>query len=82
MNDAEGLRDTVTRAIDEWLASNGGGMAAGFVLALNYYDADGDQCWAVAHPEQQTPAHTLGLLRWHTLSAEHDINAYLSEEDE
>lgn len=78
----DNLSDAIREAVDQWLAANGGGMATGYSLVLNYYDAEGAQSWASAHADNQTPAHTLGLLRWLTLSIEHGINGYFDREDE
>lgn len=79
---ADELRDTVETAISDWLAKNGGGMVTGFAAVVNYCDGDGDASWATAHSPDQTPAHTLGLLRWHTMAVEHDVIAYFDSEDE
>lgn len=79
---ADALRDTVEAAIGTWIAENGGGMVTGFAAVVNYYDSDGDQSWATAHYDGQTPAHTLGLLRWHTMAVEHDVIDYFDREDE
>jgi hypothetical protein len=76
----DALADTIREAVEQWLARNGGGMVTAYAMAVNYYDADGEQCWATAHAEQQTPAHTLGLLRWHTMSVEHEVQGYFDEE--
>lgn len=77
---ADALADVIREAVDQWLASQGGGMVTAYEVAVNYYDAEGEHCWATAHADRQTPAHTLGLLRWHTLSVENDVKGYFDEE--
>lgn len=78
----DSLSDAVSKAVEEWLATNGGGMATGYSMVLNYFDNKGTQSWATAHADGQSPAHTLGLMRWLTLSIEHGINCYFDREDE
>lgn len=77
---ADNLADVIREATDNWLAANGGGMVTAYAMALNYYDAEGEPSWATAHADRQTPAHTLGLLRWHTLAIEHDVIEYFDQE--
>lgn len=79
---ADDLAAKVTDAINEWLAETGGGMATAYALAVNYYDNEGEPCWSTASADEQTPAHTLGLLRWHTLHVEHDVASYFDPEDD
>lgn len=79
---ADNLREAIETAINEWISTNGGGMLTGFATVVNYFDSDGDQSWATAHSDNQTPGHTLGLLRWHTLAVEHDVMGYFDREDE
>lgn len=78
---ADALADVAREAVDQWLAQQGGGMVTAYAMAVNYYDAEGKQCWATAHADRQTLAHTLGLLRWHTLAIERDVDAYFNGED-
>jgi hypothetical protein len=78
--DADNLAAVVRDAVDNWLAANGGGMVTAYAMAVNYYDSEGEQSWATAHNDEQTPAHTLGLLRWHTLAVERDIGHYFDGE--
>ena len=77
---ADALADVIRAAVDEWLASHGGGMVTAYAMAVNYYDSEGEHCWATAHADRQTPAHTLGLLRWHTLAVEQEVRGYFDEE--
>lgn len=78
---ADTLAEAISHAVDTWLAEQGGGMATAYAMAINYYDAEGEQCWATAHADRQTPAHTLGLLRWHTIAIEHDVTAYFEGDE-
>lgn len=78
---ADDLRDRIETTIGEWLATHGGGMVTGFAAVINYFDADGDSSWATAHSDEQSPTHTLGLLRWHTMAVEHEVSAYFHSED-
>lgn len=79
---ADTLALTIERAVEEWLASHGGGMSTGYAVVVNYFDSEGEPGWATAHAERQTPAHTLGLLRWHTMATEHQIVGYFDSEDD
>lgn len=78
-NDAAGH---VNNALGEWLAANGGGMVTAFALCAELIDADGDRAWVTAHMDGQTPSHTIGLLRWHTLNAEQQCVEIMFEVDE
>lgn len=78
---ADNLQEHLGKAIDEWMATNGGGMVTAYAAAVTYYDSEGDTCWATAFADGQTPSQTLGLLRWHTLSVEHDVMSYFRDED-
>ncbi len=77
---ADGIAENIQAAIDKYLAENGGGMVTGWTCAVDYFDSDGERSWALATFDSQTPSQTLGMLRWHTLNAEHDINAYFDRE--
>lgn len=70
----------VAQALSEWLASNGGGMVTGFAICVDFIDEDGDRGWATAHAENQPPATTLGLLRFHTIDAERQVLDYLADD--
>lgn len=78
----EDLAERVTEAIAEWLAVNGGGFGTAFSLCAELIDGDGDRAWATAHHDNQTPSHTLGLLRWHTMNAEQQCVEMMFHEDE
>ena len=80
----DGRADQVAGVVSqaEWLASNGGGMVTGFALCVDFIDEDGDRGWATAHSDGQAPAHTLGLLRFHTIDAERQVRDYFHRNDE
>ena len=82
MSAADELSDVIAEAMAVWLADNGGGMVTSFAYAVEYLDADGDRCWAVAHADSQSPSQTLGLLRWHTLAIEEQCRELMGDEDE
>lgn len=64
-----GLAQRVQDAISDVLAQEGG-MLTGFVLSVDYLDADGEQGWQYAQAEDQSATSTLGMLRWYTLHVE------------
>lgn len=80
----DGRSDTIDHAVGtalaDWLSQHGGGFVTGWALAVEFVDNDGDRGWVVAQDEAQTPAHTLGLLRFHTLSVEGDVADYLKDD--
>lgn len=83
MTEEPDISDAINDAITTWLADNrGGGIVTAFTLCAEYIDADGDRSWATAHHEQQTPSHTLGLLRWHTINVEQQCAGYMYTDDE
>ena len=82
MTDADLLADRIRDTVDQWLADNGGGMVSGYVTVINYYDAEGAPCWATAHADRQTPATTLGLLRFHTIAVERQLERYLDDDED
>ena len=64
------LSEMLSKAASEWLAEHGGGYITGMAAAVEYIDEDGSRCCVTAHTSDQSVAHTLGLLRWHTLNVE------------
>lgn len=51
-------------------------------IADNLADTIRDEpTWATAHADEQTPASSLGLLRWHTMAVEQSVRAYFERED-
>lgn len=82
MTHADDAAEAISNALAEWLASNGGGFVTGFAACFEYVDADGDRAWAVAHHDTQTPAHTLGLLRWHTMNVEQQCIGYMCPDED
>ncbi len=80
---SDDLADRIADCLGDWLADCGGGMLTSFAFCMEYVDSDGDRAWGVAHNDGQTPAHTLGLLRWHTLNVEQQsIEAMYPEADD
>lgn len=77
---AEQIATVVSAALGEWMASNGGGFVTAFALVVDYVDEDGDRGWATAHAENQMPATTLGMLRFHTLNVEQQVLDYFSDD--
>lgn len=71
---ADNLRDDIDETIGKWLANNGGGMLTGFAIVVNYFDSDGDQAWATATSQDQSPSHTMAV--------EHDVMAYFDHDCE
>ena len=80
MADAAG--EAVSEALAQVMAEAGGGFVTGFCLVAEVIDGDGDRGWVTAHADGQSPSATLGMLRWHTLTAEHDVALYLAGDDE
>lgn len=79
---ADRLAVAITKAVEEFIAAEGGGMPRGYVLVLDYYDEDGEPAWATAYLGDQPPATSLGLLRWATLATEEQARAYLRRADD
>lgn len=73
------VAEAITKAIADWLASDGGGFVTAFACSIEYLDADGDRCWATVTADNQSPSQTLGLLRWHTLDVEQQCLGFLDE---
>ncbi|GAB3863398.1 hypothetical protein GCM10028801_30930 [Nocardioides maradonensis] len=72
----------VQAGVDQWLQGLGGGFATAFTVCIEYVDPEGRHCWAIGGAPSQTPSQTLGLLRWHQMFAESDIETYFAAFDE
>ncbi|SHN20580.1 hypothetical protein [Cryptosporangium aurantiacum] len=54
----------ISAAIADHLAPDGGGFVTAFHLAVEYVDADGNQCHVRVYPAEQRATVTMGLLQW------------------
>lgn len=82
MTDSDDIAARLSETLATWLAEQGGGFVSSFTMCAEYVDSDGDRSWLTAHHDGQTPSQTLGLLRWHTLNAEHQCVGLMFAEDE
>lgn len=58
------LQERVDRVIGEWLADNGGGIAADWMMVVGAVDRDGDEVWAYCTADAQPIQRTQGLVQW------------------
>lgn len=62
--DVDTMRNSITRAIEEFLARNGGGFANGFVYAVDVVDSDGERVKYIGGPLEQDTGSSLGLVSY------------------
>ena len=64
MSESLSLHEYVTKAIDLYLAKNGGGIPNGFVYSINYIDANGTSNYEVGAMDEQSPMISAGLTAY------------------
>lgn len=73
---SESLTSKIDSAVAEW-AQQRGCMVTAYAGLFQYMQPDGTRAWARVSADEQTHTTTLGILRFHTLTIEHEVHEYL-----
>lgn len=77
----DALAKAVHNTIHEVMAQyGGGGLAQSYTMMVSFIGTDGNTGWATCHGPEQTMHETLGLIDFHKILVERQVNQYMDEE--